>query len=356
MWRTNLFLFFKNAEKWYIITIKILKIQFTRDRIEEEDDMNKKLENLTVIENDFQVVNWYVEPPKGVGSTVSDIKPFEETSELQDYHESGVYQTAGVPFEIQKIDPYRCEGKEPYIAFAKDYSDKVYESLKTGNGFLATGSYCTHIPSILGGIRRAVGADKKIGVIWLDAHADNFIVEDTAVEKLRLLGVPMSTFLGQTYENWRQEAGLVPPIAGGDTLVSDFRYFDEESDRNLQRAGVQVLSQKIFNQPEKWKEAVDELAQRVDVLFMHVDGDILHHDYLPAYEYDVVNGNDLEVVKENIAAVAKTGKLIGATVMCIGFENKPDRLRDVNNMNGIRLVSSILRNWKRIPDIEIKKA
>lgn len=317
--------------------------------------MNKKLENLTVIENDFQVVNWYVEPLKGVGSTVSDIRLFEGMNELNDYHESCVYQAAGVPFEIEKINPERHGGKEPYIAFAKDYSDKVCESLKEGNGFLATGSYCTHIPSILGGIRRAAGADKKIGVIWLDAHADNFIVEDTAVKSLRLLGVPMSTFLGQTYENWRQEVGLIPPIAGGDTLVSDFRYFDEESDRNLQRAGVQVISQEVFNQPEKWKAAVEDLAQRVDMLFMHVDGDILHHDYLPAYEYDVVDGNSLEVVKENIAAVAKTGKLVGATVMCIGFENKPDRQRDVNNMNGIRLVSAILRNWKQMPDINQNK-
>ncbi len=317
--------------------------------------MKKKLENLTVIENDFQVVNWYVEPPKGCGSTVSDIKLFEGMSELQDYHESGVYQTAGVPFEIQKIDPYRYEGKEPYIAFAKDYSDKVYGSIAAGNGFLATGSYCTHIPSILGGIRRVVGADKKIGVIWLDAHADNYIVEETNEEKLRLLGVPMSTFLGQTYEDWQREVGLVPPIAGEDTLASDLRDCDEESRSYLERAHVQAVNQENFCKADCWKKAVSDLAERVDVLFMHVDADILYPEYLPAYEYEVVGGNPMETVRENIAAVAKTGKLIGATVMCIGFENKPDRKRDVNNINGIRLVSAILRNWKEMPDLGGRK-
>ena len=93
------------------------------------------------------------------------------------------------------------------------------------------------------------------------------------------------------------------------------------------------------------------MAERVDALFLHIDADILHHDYLPAYEYDVVNGNPLEIVRENICAVVQTGMLVGATVMCVGFEHKPDRDRDVNNINGIRLVSTILSNWTQMPDI-----
>lgn len=309
------------------------------------------MNHLTVIENEYQVVDWYVEPAKGYESTFSDIRRFEGMSELGDYRELGVYRMADVPFEIRKVDPYRYEGKEPYIAFAKAYSDQVYGCLRDGNAFLVTGSYCTHIPSILGGIRRAVGPDTRIGVIWMDAHADNYIVEETGIEKLRLLGVPMSTFLGQTYPRWRNEAGLIPPIDGADVLASDLRYLDEESGRNLRNAGVRTVAQEEFRQMRLWKRAVDDLAQRVELLFMHVDADILHHDYLPAYEYDVINGNPLEMVKENIRVVAQTGKLIGATVMCVGFENQPDRLRDINNMNGIRLISTILSNWKRMPDV-----
>ncbi|MGN0658962.1 MAG: arginase family protein [Emergencia sp.] len=317
--------------------------------------MKKKLDSLVILENDYQVVDWYVEPSRGCGSTVSDIRIFEGMNELQDYRESGVYRMADVPFEIRKIDPHRYEEKEPYIAFAKDYSDKVCESIKAGSAFLATGSYCTHIPSILGGIRRAAGTGKRIGVVWLDAHADNYIVEETGAEKLRLLGVPMSTFLGQTYPQWREEAGLIPPIAGEDTLAGDLRQCDDESRKYLERAHVRTTGPEGFCQTETWKQAVRDLADRVDAIFMHVDADILSPEYLPAYEYKVEGGNPLETVKENIAAVAQTGKLIGATVMCIGFENKPDRHRDVNNMNGIRLVSAVLRNWKEMPDINGSK-
>lgn len=307
-----------------------------------------QLKNLDVIENYYQVVDWYVEPQKGYESTFSNIRPFEGMNELSDYRDSGVYGMAGVPYSIQQVDPHRFPGEEPYLAFARDYSERVCQSVRTGRGFLCTGSYCTHIPSILGGIRRALPG-KKIGVVWIDAHADNHIVENTEIKKLRLLGVPMSTFLGQTYPQWRKAAGLEPPIQGEDVIAGDIRYFSEESDRNLRDKKVCVVSQEEFRRPDIWKKKVNALAERVDAVFMHVDGDILHHSYLPAYEYDVVNGNELSVVRENIGAVAATGKMIGATVMCIGFENKPDRERDVNNMNGIRLISSILQNWKKMP-------
>lgn len=312
----------------------------------------KPITHLDVLENDYQVVDWYVEPAVDCRKIHSDIRPFEGMNELQDYRDSGVYHMAGVPFTRIAVDPAPRAGEEPYLAFARAYSDAVYQSVRARHAHLAVGSYCTHIPSILGGIRRALGPDCRIGVLWMDAHADNQIAERTVDRKLRLVGVPMSTFLGQTMERWRILAGLEPPIAGEDVLASDIRYMDAETKRNLDAARVHVVPQDAFNDPARWADEVRRLAERVDAIFLHVDADILHHDYLPAYEYDVTGGNRLETVRGNIAAVMETGKVLGASVMCIGFRDQPDRLRDVNNINGIRLVSSVLSHWKRQPSPE----
>lgn len=310
----------------------------------------KKIQHLDIIENWYQVVNWYVEPLKDPCKIYSDISPFQGMNELQDYRDSGVYFRAGVPYSISRVNPQKYED-EPYLAFAQAYSDLVFESTRQGNVHIAVGSYCTHIPSILGGIRRALGADKKIGLIWLDAHADNCIPEQRIHEKLRLIGVPMAVLSGQTMPQWQLKCGLVPPINGEYILASDIRYFDSETEQNITQIGANVVPQECFLNHHIWEEKINAFAQKADVLFLHVDADILHHDYLPAYEYDVINGNPLETVQNNIKVVMKTGKVIGASVMCIGFENQPDRLRDVNNMNGIRLVSSILSNWKYQPEI-----
>lgn len=308
----------------------------------------KKTEKLDVLENWYQVVDWYIRPHDG-GKVYSDIKKFEGLNELEDYRNSGVYHMADIPYSVKEINPESYE-EDPYLAFAKAYSDAVYSSVKEGNIFLAVGSYCTHVPSILGGIQRAVGREKKIGVIWLDAHADNYICETTKETCLRLIGVPMSVFLGKTMPEWQEAAGLILPIEGEYVLAADIRYRDEETDCNLNDSKVHLVTQTEFQNAVAWREKVNELSERTDAIFLHVDADILHHSYLPAYEYDVKNGNNLDIVLNNIKAVMDTGKVLGASVMCVGFENKEDRLRDVNNMNGIRLVSGVLRNWKEQPD------
>lgn len=310
----------------------------------------KQIQHLDIIENWYQVVNWYVEPLKDPSKVYSDITPFQGMNELQDYQDSGVYTRAGVPYSTFRVDPEQYESA-PYLAFAQSYSDLVCESVRRGNVHLAAGSYCTHIPSVLGGIRRALGPDKKIGVIWLDAHADNCIPEQQLHKKLRLIGVPMAVLAGQTMPQWQMQCGLVPPIRGEHILASDIRYFDTETEKNLAAVGAHVVPQDRFRDHHAWAEAVNAFVLKTDAVFLHVDADILHHDYLPAYEYDVVNGNALKTVQDNIKTVMETGKVIGASVMCVGFEDQPDRLRDVNNMNGIRLLSSLLSNWKYQPDV-----
>jgi arginase family enzyme len=310
----------------------------------------KTITHLDVIQNKYQVVDWYIEPQNDPNKIFSNIKPFQGMNELQDYVDSGVYHLANVPFDVYEVNPEKYKEKEPYIAFGKSYSDLVYESVIKGNVQMITGSYCTNIPSILGGIRRAVGPEKRIGVVWMDAHSDNIIPERTAIEKLRLLGVPLSTLVGQAMKEWREEVGLAPAINGSDVLASDIRCQDEEEKRNLQEAGIHIVEQSKFNCDLIWKKEIEQFAADKDVIFLHVDADILHHDYLPAYEYDVVNGNSLDVVRRNIATVMNTGKILGVSVMCVGFENQDDRARDVNHINGIRLVSSVLSNWKTQPE------
>lgn len=64
-----------------------------------------KVSFLDVIENTYQVVDWYVEPDKGYKSVFSNIREFPGMNELGDYEDSGVYLKAGVPYNIERINP-----------------------------------------------------------------------------------------------------------------------------------------------------------------------------------------------------------------------------------------------------------
>lgn len=109
-----------------------------------------------------------------------------------------------------------------------------------------------------------------------DAHADNRIAETTESLDIRLVGVPVSVMVGQTAEDYRKKVcGLTVPIAGEHILVSDGRMNIPEFDENLKNAGSKKVSGEIFDDPEKWKEEIQKLADQTDLLYLSVDADIL---------------------------------------------------------------------------------
>lgn len=305
-----------------------------------------KLQMVDIIENPFQVVDWYAQnTDKGI-EVISDIREYQGHNELEDYRNSGVYHMAQVPFSIYRVSPITENGVTPFQAMTESYSDCVCKSILNGHCHLVVGSYCSMIPPVLGGIQRAVGQDKEIGIVWMDAHADNQSVEGRENARVPLVAVPTAVFTGRTMECWRKKTGLITPIKDENILAGDIRSVSPESAINLKNCKWNIVKQRDFQNTKYWKSQVQKLAEKVDMIFLHIDADILDLEYIPAYDYELSKGNSIEVVTENIKAVMETQKVIGASVMCFAFENQPLRKQDVNTMNGIRIISSILRNWK----------
>lgn len=205
--------------------------------------------------------------------------------------------------------------------------------------------------AIAGGIERAVGPDKKIGVIWIDAHADNRIAETTESLDIRLVGVPVSVMVGQTAEDYRKKVcGLTVPIAGEHILVSDGRMNIPEFDENLKNAGSKKVSGEIFDDPEKWKEEIQKLADQTDLLYLSVDADILAAEWIPAYAKYVPDGHSLETVKQNVQIVMETGKVIAFSLFCVDFD-RYDMGGEKTYSSGKEILEAGLTSWKQLPDL-----
>ena len=219
----------------------------------------RKLNGLSIIENEYCYNEWRFDTStKERKRILSSIREYRDPRDTTYYKESGTYQKAGVDYKVFKTDFERREKCEPYEGVLKNLSDLVCKEIKEGNGILMSSGYCAHAPAIAGGIERAVGPDKKIGVIWIDAHADNRIAETTESLDIRLVGVPVSVMVGQTAEDYRKKVcGLTVPIAGEHILVSDGRMNIPEFDENLKNAGSKKVSGEIFDDPEKWKEEIE---------------------------------------------------------------------------------------------------
>lgn len=309
------------------------------------------MKKLTVLESKYNYAAWCVHTATDRKTMHSSVKLFEDRHDVELYHTCGVYGRCGVPYEIRDLDHEKYQPAPPHISLVRAYSDETFRAVSAGNGLLVTGGYCVFAPAIVGGIQRAIGADKRIGVVWMDAHSDNVILETTQRPSVTLVGIPMSTLTGQTAQAWRKEAcGLEIPLRGCDILAGDVRMDTEELAKNRAIAGVRALGPEQFGDEAAWSAAVSELADRVDALYLQVDMDILEHRYIPNYFYDYIpGGQSIQTVQRNIQIVMETGKVLAFSVFCGNFGKDPEG-QEINQLSQMKLMGHGLSCWKARPD------
>lgn len=308
----------------------------------------RKAAGLTVIECKYCYNKWRVDCSGGTPVFTSELKEFQQPREVDLYHACGAYSAMGVPVEIHNVDYENYSQYAPYAGVTRDYSDAVYSALSQGRAVLAAGGYCNYAPAILGGLQRALGADRRIGVVWIDAHADCRVPE-TSPEPVRLVGVPLSTMAGLTLPVYRREVcGLETPCRGEDILASDLRMMDETTAENLCAANITPVDGSIFESEALWREKVSALAERVDAIYLSVDADILKPDYVPAYEKRVPLGHDLDVVARNVQVVMETGKVGAYSLFCFDFDHY-EQGGERTYASGKTLVTAGLERWSMIP-------
>ena len=148
----------------------------------------------------------------------------------------------------------------------------------------------------------------------------------------------------------KKNCGLTVPIAGEHILVSDGRMNIPEFDENLKNAGSKKVSGEIFDDPEKWKEEIQKLADQTDLLYLSVDADILAAEWIPAYAKYVPDGHSLETVKQNVQIVMETGKVIAFSLFCVDFD-RYDMGGEKTYSSGKEILEAGLTSWKQLPDL-----
>lgn len=309
----------------------------------------KKNSRISVVECKYCYNQWRFDTSSKERKIISGLKEFKHPRDVDLYHQHDIYSKGGVPYTIIEIDYENYKEYEPYVGVTRNFSDAVYESIRKGDAVLVATGYCAHAPAIVGGIQRAIGTDKKIGVIWIDAHSDNRIIETSLSKDLRFVGIPISVIAGQTFDEWRRSAcGLSVPCEGKNMLVSDGRMNDEEFNRNLESAGILKLDSRGFEDEKTWRNAVKMLSDQVDAVYLSVDADILKEEYIPAYAKSVPGGHDIQTVMRNIRIVMQTGKVLAYSLFCVDFD-RYEMNGEKNYISGMRLIEAGLESWSQVP-------
>lgn len=311
----------------------------------------KKVTRLSIIEIPYGDLNWGPDPQHIKPGIYSDIQLWKKYRELDDYKLCGIYNKANVPTDITEIQYFPVENEDVYLTLTRQVSDAVYQKITNGNALLITGGYCKDAVGVCGGIQRAVGLNKKIGIIYLDAHSDMSTPELTYTGILG--GMDLAVIAGVTLPKWRKAAGLKIPISGTDILLSDFREADVNDDGALpvvKREHINWIKGNSFEDETTWRSAVQSLANKTDILYLHIDADILNHIHVPNAACMAKGGPSIHTLMRNIRIIMETGKVLVYGSYGFYFDTEIPG-QDSLTLSGLRSVSAGLESWKEMPSV-----
>lgn len=240
-----------------------------------------------------------------------------------------------LPDDILTADPVLNLGR--YNALV---AEAVAAGIAGGAAPLLAGGTCNHLIGMLAGLQRAHGASARIGLVWFDAHGD-FNTPRTTPSGM-LGGMPVATAAGLCHAPWRELAGQAVPLPTDRIVFVDVRNLDPEEAALVHASDAAVVSLHPDRPGARIADAVADLAAKVDIIYLHVDADVLDASLQPNHPTAEPDGPDLAATLAAMEVVTATGK-VGAFGVVSVNPTGPDG--GISLASGLELLRVGVSGW-----------
>jgi arginase len=200
------------------------------------------------------------------------------------------------------------------------YIDCIIPVSRRIAGAVATSIQAKNFPLVLGGDHslsigsvRGAARNKKIGVIWIDAHADFNTAETTPSGNIH--GMSLAVLAGFGDKNlvqlWDE---TIPVIDPSKIAVIGARDLDSGEKENLSKAGAMVMGMEQidrYGMVSVVERAIERVSRDVDGIYLSLDLDALDPEHAPGVGTPVPAGLSQRETHLACELIAETGKLIG---------------------------------------------
>lgn len=171
-----------------------------------------------------------------------------------------------------------------------NFADIVREGLQDGLITIGLEANCNDLLGMLAGLKYdADGNARRVGLVFIDAHGD-FNTPETTLSGM-LGGMPVAIAAGHALHNIRTTAGLAEPLPMSDIVWGGVRDLDPLEAERFAKYEVQQFSvQDIRELSANLTGQMDALADRVDVVYVHIDMDVLDPAEVPGHDLAVSDG------------------------------------------------------------------
>lgn len=199
------------------------------------------------------------------------------------------------------------------IPMSRRVSGAVSTSIQTGNFPLVIGG--DHSLSI--GSVRGAARNRKLGVIWLDAHADFNTAETTPSGNIHGMSLAILCGLGDKslVQLWDEPVPVIDPKR---IAIVGARDLDEGEKVNLQNAGAMVQGMEQidrYGMVACLEKAIERISRDVDGIYLSLDLDSLDPEHAPGVGTPVPAGLTQREAHLACEMIGETGKLLGMDVV-----------------------------------------
>jgi len=282
-----------------------------------------------------------------------------ELSETPDYLMSGgiadaliqqgvvLLPTATIALTLEEEDDY---GEWHRMALANGHlSETVAENTK--QGYLSVGllANCSSLLGMLGGLQHSGPTRRplRVGLVWIDAHGD-FNTPETTLSGM-LGGMPVAISAGMALTNFRLESGLDPALPTRYIVMAAVRDTDPLEQDLIDRSEIQMMSvEDIRERSDNLHAQMRRLSQLTDIIYVHIDMDVLDPAEVPGHGLTVANGpTSVEL------AAAISDMFTYEKVAAIGVASTPSGARDpdgISRQAAYRLIEGAVAGIQRRKD------
>ena len=200
------------------------------------------------------------------------------------------------------------------------YIDCIIPMSRRIAGAVATSVRAKNFPLVLGGDHslsigsvRGAARDKKIGVIWIDAHADFNTAETTPSGNIH--GMSLAILAGQGDKSlvqlWDEN---IPVIDPSKIAIIGARDLDSGEKANLHKAGAMVMGMEQidrYGMVSVIERAIERVSRDVDGIYLSLDMDALDPEHAPGVGTPVPAGLTQREAHLACELIAETNLLIG---------------------------------------------
>ena len=206
-----------------------------------------------------------------------------------------------------------------------NFADKVREGLQDDMITVGLEANCNDLLGMLSGLKYdSDGNARKVGLVFYDSHGD-FNTPETTLSGM-LGGMPVAIAAGHALHNLRMTTGLEEPLPMSHIMWGGVRDLDPlEAERFREYEVRQVSVEDIRQVSDNFREQFRALADEVDVVYVHVDMDVLEPDEVPGHGLTVPNGPSSKALANAIAAMFENSKTVALGIASTpSFNADPD--------------------------------